>query len=190
MAPRIRVNKEEIVSQAVELVRSGGEAALNARDIAAGLGCSTQPIFSNFANMDELRSEVIATAERMYRRFIAEEMATGEFPPYKASGMAYVRFAKEERELFRLLFMRRRSREEMENDTSELTADTIRMIREATALDAKSASLLHLEIWSFVHGIATMIATEYFEPDRELVSRMLTDAYQGFKTRVSQVLID
>ena len=36
-------------------------------------------------------------------------MAEGKYPPYKASGMAYIRFAKEEKELFKLLFMRDRS---------------------------------------------------------------------------------
>lgn len=187
MAPRVRVSKEDIVRAAVELLRVGGEDMLNARSIAARIGCSTQPIFSNFSNMEELRGEVIKAAEEVYRGFIAEEMATGEFPPYKASGMAYIRFAKEERELFRLLFMRRRTQEEMRNDDSALTADVMKMIREATSLDGRQASLLHLEVWTFVHGIAVMVATEYFEPERELLSRMLTDAYQGFKSRLMEV---
>ena len=46
----------------------------------------------------------------MYRQYIAEDMSSGEYPPYKASGMAYIRFADEERELFRLLFMNKNGR--------------------------------------------------------------------------------
>lgn len=33
-------------------------------------------------------------------------MESGEYPPYKASGMAYIDFARREKHLFRLLFMR------------------------------------------------------------------------------------
>ena len=39
-------------------------------------------------------------------------MSAGQYPPYKASGMAYIRFAREQRELFKLLFMRDRTNEE------------------------------------------------------------------------------
>jgi AcrR family transcriptional regulator len=62
MAPKIRITKESIISTAIDLVRVCGEQAINARAIATALDCSTQPIFSNFASMDELRREVMATA--------------------------------------------------------------------------------------------------------------------------------
>jgi len=45
------------------------------------------------------------------------------------------------------------------------------------------AKLFHLEMWAFVHGIAAMMATGFLDLDRELVSRMLTDAYQGLRLR-------
>lgn len=43
--------------------------------------------------------------------------------------------------------------------------------------------MFHLEMWAYVHGIATMMATGYLELDTELVSEMMTDAYQGMKNR-------
>ena len=39
----------------------------------------------------------------------------------------------------------------------------------------------HLEMWAYVHGIATMFATGFLDLDWELVSRMLTDSYQGLR---------
>ena len=44
--------------------------------------------------------------------FRLPKCAATNYPPYKAMGMGYIRFAAEERELFRLLFMRDRSGEE------------------------------------------------------------------------------
>jgi hypothetical protein len=36
-------------------------------------------------------------------------------------------------------------------------------------------------MWAYVHGIATMFATGFLDLDRELVSKILTDAFLGLK---------
>ena len=54
MPPKVKITKEDIIRTAVDLVRQRGIDAINARAIATALSCSTQPIFSNFATMDEL----------------------------------------------------------------------------------------------------------------------------------------
>ena len=106
--------------------------------------------------------------------------ASGLYPPYKASGMAYIRFAAEEKELFKLLYMRDRSEEKIP-ETSELNEQMYGMVRSNTGLDTDTARLFHLEMWAFVHGIAVMLATGFLTLDTELISRMLTDSYQGLK---------
>ena len=77
---------------------------MTARALATELGCSVKPIFGLFKNMEEVQQEVLIAANLLYQNYLQEDMAKGKYPPYKASGMAYIRFAKEERELFRLLF--------------------------------------------------------------------------------------
>jgi hypothetical protein len=39
-------------------------------------------------------------------------------------------------------------------------------------------------MWISVHGIATMLATSFFEPEWELIGDMISDIYQGLKTRL------
>lgn len=180
MPPKVRITKEEIVETAVRLVRNGGAASLNARAIALELGCSTQPIFSNFATMDALRQAVVVAAEALSQRYIDQELARGQYPSYKASGMAYIRFAKEEKELFKLLYMRDRTRETIPEET-DLTNQMQTYVQDQTGLAGSEAKLFHLEMWAYVHGIAVMLATDYLDLDWELVSRMLTDSYQGLK---------
>ena len=181
MPPKVKIAREEIVNAALEMIRQDGEASVNARSIAAVLGCSTQPIFSNFATMEELRGAVIDTAYECYLGFIQSEVKSGKYPQYKASGMAYIRFAREERELFRLLFMRDRT----EEDTSPSPdfEDAAKAIATANGMTIEAARLLHLEMWSCVHGIGTMLATSFLTLDEELVSRMLTDVYLGTLAR-------
>ena len=105
MPPKVKITKKDIIDKALELVREGGAEALNARSIARSLDCSTQPIFSNFESMEELEYSVLYAAFNKYLGFISAEIESGKYPAYKASGMAYTRFAREERELFKYLFM-------------------------------------------------------------------------------------
>ena len=180
MPPQIRITKEEIVNTAIELVRKSGAEAIHARTIAAALNCSTQPVFSNFATMGELRLAVVERAEAIFGEYIQREVETGEFPAYKASGMAYICFAKEEKELFRLLYMCDRSGETIP-EGSALTDQMESFVQHNTGLDGSDAKLFHLEMWACVHGIATMFATGFLDLDWALVSKMLTDVYQGLK---------
>ena len=179
MPPKVRITKDDVVNAALEIVRTSGEQALNARNLATALGCSTQPVFSNFATMEELRLAVMEKADALCQEYIHREVAGGEFPPYKASGMAYIRFAKEERELFKLLYMCDHAGEPPED--SELTDQMESLVHSNTGLDGMQAKLFHLEMWAYVHGIATMFATGYLNLPWELVSQMLTDSYQGLR---------
>jgi len=180
MPPKVKITKEDIVNAAVEIVRQSGSEGINARAVAACLNCSTQPVFSNFSSMEELRLAAARKAASLCSEYIRRETESGEFPPYKASGMAYIRFAKEEKELFKLLYMRRRMGNELQEE--EMLFDSMKtMVHKNTGLSGKNTSLFHMEMWAFVHGIATMCTTGYLDLDRDLISKMLTDAYQGLK---------
>ena len=54
---------------------------------------------------------------------------------------------------------------------------------ENTGLSREKAMLMHLEMWSAVHGIATMHATSFLTLDWELISNVISDIYQGIRTR-------
>ena len=179
MQPKVKVTKEAIIKTALELVRINGSGALNARSIAAALGCSTQPVFSNFATMEELQEATVKAAYEQYLFFLKKEVENGKYPPYKAFGMAYIRFAKEEKELFKLLFMRDRTNEEIA--PSPDFEESVQMIMRANGVSQEIARLIHLEMWTCVHGIGVMLATSFLSLDWELISNMLTDVYQGIR---------
>ena len=180
MPPKVKIAKEDIVQAALDIVRASGTQAINARTIATILNCSTQPVFSNFATIEELRLAVVEKADLLCQAYMQREVERGEFPTYKANGMAYIRFAKEEKELFKLLYMRDRSNESIPENT-ELTGKMEAIVHNNTGLMGVDAKLFHLEMWAYVHGIATMFATGFLDLDWELVSKMLTDSYQGLR---------
>ncbi|MBQ3040026.1 MAG: TetR/AcrR family transcriptional regulator [Clostridia bacterium] len=181
MPPKVKITKKDIIETALDLIRKNGQESINARSIARALNCSTQPIFSNFSSMEELESEVLASAYKLYLSFIEREIESGEYPRYKSFGMAYIRFAKEEKELFKLLFMCDRSGKDF-TPTEDFEA-SVDMIMQANGISNKKANLFHMEMWACVHGIGTMLATSFLELDWDLVSSMITDVYQGLRTR-------
>ena len=178
MPPKVKVTKETIINAAVEIVKESGASALNTRNLASKLNCSTQPVFSNFSTMEDLKFAVIQKADQLFNKYMKTEIESGKYPDFKASGMAYIRFAKEQKELFKLLYMRDRSDENFVVQ-DEQTLQIQNMICKNTGLDPEQAKLFHLEIWAYVHGIATMFATGFFDLEWELVSKMLTDSYMG-----------
>lgn len=47
--------KEDIIEAASAVVKKEGLSAINARRVAKELGCSVQPIFYQFENMEDLK---------------------------------------------------------------------------------------------------------------------------------------
>ena len=181
MPPKVKITREDIVNAGYALARECGADAVNARSVAKKLGCSTQPVFSNFAAMEDLKRAVIEKAEKEYAAFVRRESENSAYPPYKASGMAYINWARTEKELFKLLFMRQRNSET--GSEKALFDDATQTVARYTGLTPEEARLFHLEMWAFVHGIASMFATGFLELDEELVSRTLSDVYLGLKSR-------
>ena len=182
MPPKFKFTREQIVAAALEVTRKNGITGLTARGLAAELGSSAKPIFGLFQNMEEVQREVVSAANTLYQSYIKKGMADNKFPPYKASGIAYIQFAKEEKELFKLLFMRDRTDEKIEENREEIRP-ILDLIMKNLGIDENEAYFFHLELWLYVHGIATMIATNYLEWDIEFIDKALTDAYQRLKNR-------
>ena len=181
MPPKCRFTREEIIQAALDLTAEKGVGALTARGLAQRLGSSAKPIFGLFANMEEVQQEVVKAANLRYQEYLRQDMSAGRYPPYKASGMAYIRFAREQKELFKLLFMRDRTHEE--KDAGDELEALLGLIQKNMGLSRDDAYRFHLEMWIYVHGIATMIATAYLEWDMDFISAALTDAYQGLRLR-------
>lgn len=100
MPKQTSITKELVDRTAFELVRTEGMEALTARSIAEKAGCSTQPIYKIYRNLDELRDHVL--------RMIGEHAAAIIFHydktpiPFLNTGLGFVHFAATEKVLFRV----------------------------------------------------------------------------------------
>ncbi len=185
MPPKCRFTREEVIRAALDMTREAGPGAVTARALGERLGASARPIFTLFSSLAEVQREVGSAAWDLFRRFLREDMEAGRWPPYKASGMAYIRFAREEPELFRLLFMCARDGEKPPQRFDEVQP-VIDALRVATGISEAEAARFHLEMWVFVHGIAVMTATRYLDWDEETVSDALSDLFFGLRRRFAE----
>ncbi len=130
-----------------------------------------------------LSSEVLKLAVDKYNGYLQNESGDKYENKYKAVGMGYIRFAKEDKELFKWLFMRKRSDELdlMENSFE----NTVNLIMKSFSLPKEKAQRLQLEMWVFVHGIGTLLATDYINWSWDDISAMLTDAFTGIYNKIT-----
>ncbi len=180
MPPKIRFAREDIAAAALEIVREQGIEGVNARAVAARLGCSTQPLFREFESMEQIKDEVARLAMELYARHIAEG-AEKEPISYKGTGLAYIDFARREPELFKFLFMQDRISHpvtEIEDPSMELVISTL---MERIELSREQAKEFHLNMWVYVHGLAVMAATKYMSFNDEQLSDMLSAQFAAMK---------
>lgn len=186
MPPKVRYTREDVTDAAFALVRAQGAEALNARAIARQLGCSTQPLYRTMPGMDALRAAVMDKAKRYFEAYIQERsqiMPT----PYLSSGIAYLRFAKEEGHLFRLLFMRSRSDAEQAQPGADATFDyAAGLIARNLGISLESARNFHGMSHVFVHGLASMIVTGFMAYDEPFLIQLLRHEYRALRLAVAE----
>ncbi|MFD1270684.1 TetR/AcrR family transcriptional regulator [Paenibacillus motobuensis] len=181
MPPKLKVTRDAVLEAALGLVREEGIDAVNARNVAKRLGTSTQPIFSHFASMKELREAIYAYAEHLYNTAMLTAMQSGG-NGFLAMGLAYIRFARTEKKLFQLLFMSGQLQQEKVADIAGSTEgddQVIAMVGSMTGLSADQARKLYAGIWFTTHGIASLVATNGSMMDDEEAQAVLGSVFKG-----------
>ena len=187
MPPTIRYTHDAVLSSAFELVRRNGLSALNARAVAQELGSSTQPIFRLFSGMDELRAGVIDMAQEKMRDYMQRALEGSE-TPYLTMGISYVRFARDEAELFKALFMQDQSIDI--EKMLPIPAELVETIAQTAGISVEHAKVLHTWLWIFTHGLAVSVATKSCCVSDEHLPHILAGAYEAAMLKLQQNIKD
>lgn len=187
MARKESITIQMISDTAFEMTREEGFANVTARKVAAKVGCSTQPIFRVYKNMEELWDAVYTRTAGFFQDYYSLYPRMSKMP-FANLGMAYIAFAREEGHLFELLFatqgggaesglVQRKSMYELLNGPE---GNVVYEINLAKAAGCKDPGDLFMKMWIFIHGAACMSLTgDYDLTDRETLT-MLENCYQSF----------
>lgn len=169
--PKEKISREKILKAAAEVVRKEGAEALNARRVAAELNCSTQPVYSQFRNMAELVAALRGKAEEEYRRRIENYFANcNPDDRYEAFGMGYVRFAREEKGLFRFLNSPRDGAPPRVEEP--YFADIVAEMKRIYGMDEERATAFHDHMSMYAYGLAVQASMAREVSDEEIAERL------------------
>lgn len=175
MLKNAKVKKEDIINVSFEIVKKEGFEGLNVKKVTKILNCSVQPIYYHIGSVENLKKEVWTKIYEKYNEYLSKDL--DEDKPYRKLGVNYIKFAKEEPQLFKLMFMTHAS-SSLLHDKNSYT-DILKYVETATGLDDKKAINYHKYMWIFTHGIACMVATEISTITEREIEEMLTHEFQA-----------
>ena len=159
MPPKVKFTRDEIVQAALAVARVKGLDGVTTRDIGAELGVSTRPIFTYFKSMDEVRAAIREKSLALYRERVSEGLQ--QPIPFLGVGLKHIQFAREDPELYRLLFLTPHPGEAGDAFTAlgQAQSLTLPSIERLYRLDERAAGRYFRDMWLAVHGLATLIVT-------------------------------
>jgi len=182
MARKESITIQNILDTAFLMTRKEGFQNATARKVAAKAGCSTQPIFRVYKNMEELSEAVYLKAIDFFRDYYDLYPCTSSVP-FANLGMAYIAFAREEKHLFELLFLSdvtyKKSLYEILNGEKGNVVAEINAAKEAGCPDAGG---MFMKMWIFIHGIACMSLTGDYDLTEVETKGLLEQSYRSFSS--------
>lgn len=178
MPARKKIGKEDIIDACLNIIRKDGMDALNARKIAKALGCSTQPLFYYYENMDEIKNEVLQEISKLFNQALLK--SNYDQPVYKDIGVNYIRFASNEPEFFKIMFQSKMNKEMFDFiDLTGSSSQIFETISKQTGLSLENAKQFHLKMWLYVNGIASLVAHQTIEFSDDEIDYLLKEQYMS-----------
>lgn len=180
MSKSVTITKDMILATAFDIARKKGLDGISNRELAKKLNCSIRPIYYQFENVDELYKELYIEIEKYFYKFLMDNM-NDEMPKYKQVGINYIKFAKEEKELFKILFMSK-----IDLGLNDFIAKDIedfkelsKLIKISTNLNDEDIESFHIKMWIFSHGLATLVASSTINISDEQLKQLLSLEFQA-----------
>ncbi len=178
MANTTKITKEMILDTAFSIARREGLNSISNRRIAKELNSSIRPIYYQFKNTEGLKTELGKKIDTYFYDYLLNNKL-GNMPLYKQIGINYIRFSRDEKKLFKILFM---SDNKLLPSDFILDTDYMRIkdiIRISTNLSDKDIKSFHLKMWMFTHGIATLAANDTVLFTDKQISDLLSYEFQA-----------
>jgi AcrR family transcriptional regulator len=182
--------RDEILDAATELLLETGHAkAVSIRSVAQRVGVTPPSIYLHFEDKDTLLDAVCA---RYFEKLDQEMQRVAVGQPsavevLRAQGLAYIRFATETPELYRIATMGEwRSGSDVDASLASSAFDhmraTVQALMDESIFPPNDATTVALELWSAAHGVASLLIAKPHLPfgDAEaFADRVLRAVFSG-----------
>ena len=180
MPPKNKFTRDEIIQAALGIVREDGLAGLTARSLAERLQSSPKVIFGQFENMEDLSHSVVRAAEFVLVQYIRSALERAK--PFRAVGMAYILFASQEPQLFKILYLNPHkhpieSFKDFLPQKDHSYQQILESIVEDYPMSIESAEFVYQHLFIYSHGLASMIASGIYSFSQEEITERLTQVF-------------
>lgn len=187
--------KEEFLRIAFEFIAQEDVEKLTLKVLSDATGTSRSAIYKHFKSRDALVEKMIEIGFETFDGVTSPILLNSKTPlvdRFYESGKAYINFAKENPNLYRLLFGKKHShiREEImsikDSDCSGFAALKIAIEegQESGVLKKDSSYKQTIIIWSSLHGLSSLIIDGFMDVDE-----LLEEIYEGlFETLLAGIV--
>ena len=173
MPKSITITQEIIIETAFEMVRKEGFGVLSARNIAKQIGCSTQPIYCCYKNMEELKAEICKKALAFLQNVMLSYSKTGN--TLLDLGLGYVQMAYTESALFKAFYMDNVTNVKLTDifPESEWVVEIMKNSEECQNISDEELKNDIAKGWMLAHGIASLVAVGMLVYDEDKILEIL-----------------
>ncbi|MEJ2547267.1 MAG: TetR/AcrR family transcriptional regulator [Gemmatimonadota bacterium] len=158
------VTEGKILDAARDLLAEGGIEALSMRAVASRVDLSATALYHYFDNKDALVDRVVQHGfqrSEEYLRRAVDRYPRGSMERVAALGEAYIRFALENRQYFKIIFAIQPERPRAIDDVPgqggyRVLHESVVEAIEAGAIRRENPDVVVLFLWSVVHGLVTI----------------------------------
>lgn len=145
--------RRAILEAALEMLEQEGSEGLGLRELARRLGVSPAAPYRHFDSRLALLEALAVTGYQRFAKAVKAAAEASPADPLRAMGRAYVRFALDNGNLFRLMFSPELERSG--RPSLRMAADAaFASLAEVTAAGGRLAAL---KAWAEVHGLAVLL---------------------------------
>ena len=155
--------QQQAHEQAMTIVREHGDSAISLRALAKQLGVSAPALYRHYADRESLLAELAISGFQWLRQRLLKVDQRDSRQALIGIGLAYVAFAQDEPNLYRLMFGGRvlplgihPRLDAAGKDAFQVLEDTIANGRQRGYLKPAPLDLMTATAWSLVHGLSQL----------------------------------
>ena len=179
MPRNVVISKENILNAGFDITRKYGINKVSNRELAKYLNCSIRPIYYQFKNSDELFNELCKKIHDYFYSYILNNL-NDKNPKYKQVGLNYIKFAREEKNFYQVLFLNKNCNLDTFNGNNDSNFNKVKdFIKISTNLSNEDINDFHFKMWTFCHGLATLLANDKIYLTDEQIKILISMEFQA-----------
>jgi AcrR family transcriptional regulator len=160
----VSATEAAILDAARDLIAEGGLEAVSMRAVASRVGLTATALYHYFASKEQLVDRVVTHGfhrSEEYLRTAIEDLPRGSLERIAALGEAYIRFALENRQYFKIIFAIKHDHPRAIDDVPgqggyAVLRESVVEAMHGGAIRAADPDVVVLFLWAVVHGLVTI----------------------------------